>query len=198
MTTFSPLRRPGRIAAALALALSLGACKELTSIDASFQNVTIADTVYSLNGSPPAAHNAIKLFDLATRRADQGFSYDIAFDIDAAGNAVIIPARAVATNFSSPYSVALLAVPGTFESVLSAPEDVDYRPDTATTIPVGQIMIIESRDNAGMCLYSLKGSSYFSKLVITHVDPVKRTLGFTATINRNCGFRSFEPGIPRD
>jgi hypothetical protein len=61
----------------------------------------------------------------------------IAFDIDKDGHPVIIPARALATTFSSPYSVGLQKVTGSFESVLDAPKD-GYRPDTSTTIAVGQ------------------------------------------------------------
>jgi hypothetical protein len=196
MTTFMAARPLRRAAGAFALALSLGACKELTSIDASYQNRTISDTAYALNGAPPASPNTLKLFDGLLARADQNFAFDIAFDIDANGNAVIIPARAVATNFSGPYSVALLKVPGSFESLLSAPKE-DFHPDTAMVAAIDQPIVIESRDNA-VCFTSLKGSSYFSKLVITAVDVPKRKIAFTVTVNRNCGFRSFEPGIPRD
>ena len=36
-----------------------------------------------------------------------------------------------------------------------------------------------------------------SKLVINEVDPVLKRIVFTVTVNRNCGFRSFAPGIPQ-
>jgi hypothetical protein len=196
MTTFPPVQRLGRVIAAFALALSLGACKELTQIDASYANVTFADTVFTLNQSPPNAPNALKLFEIVTNRADQSFGYDIAFDIDAGGNVVLIPARAIASSFAGPYSVGLQKMTGTFESVLEAPKD-GYRADTAMVVGIDQPVVIESRDDL-MCRFSLKGQSYFSKIVITAVDPDKRTIGFTATINRNCGFRSFAAGIPRD
>lgn len=196
MTTFPPVQRLGRVIAAFAFALSLGACKELTQIDASYANVTIEDTVFTLNQSPPNAPNSIKLFDGVISRADQGFSYDIVFDIDAGGNVVLIPARAIASGFAGPYSVALLKGTGTFESILEAPKE-GYRPDTAMVVSVGQPVVIESRDDL-TCRFSLKGQSYFSKIVITAVDPEKRTIAFMATINRNCGFRSFAAGIPRD
>jgi hypothetical protein len=190
--------RPFRyIAAGLALMASMGACKEFTSIDASLPNVTDSHVVYALNGSPPGSPNAVKFFNGAVVRADQSFGYDIVFDIDDNGNVVLIPSRAIATNFSNPYSVALRTVGGSFESVLEAPKD-GYRPDTALTIPVGQTVVIESRDHLGVCLYSLKGQSYFTKIVVSDVDPIKRTLNFTLTVNRNCGFRSFAPGIPND
>lgn len=199
MPTFSRHRPLARCAAALGLALVLGACKDLTSIDASFQNVTAIDTVYALNGSPPNAPNSLKFYDGVVLRADQGFGFDVAFDIDQNGSVLIIPARSIATSFTSPYSVALLKAPGPFETVLEAPED-GYRADTAMVVTVGETVVAESRDSgmSGVCSFSLKGQSYFSKIVITEIDVPKRRIVFTLTVNRNCGFRSFAPGIPRD
>ena len=199
MPTFSSHRPLVRTAAALGLALVLGACKDLTSIDASFQNVTAIDTVYALNGSPPNAPTTLKFFDGLVQRADQGFGFDVAFDIDPSGGVAIIPARAVASSFAAPYSVALRKVAGAFETVLEAPEE-GYRPDTAMVVNIGETVVAESRDSGvnGVCSFSLKGQSYYSKLVVTEVDLAKRRIVFTVTVNRNCGFRSFAPGIPRD
>lgn len=198
MPTFTPVNRPGRLAVAgLVAVLSVGACKEFTSIDASFANITGTEVVYALNGGPPGSANALRFFDVFASRADQGFGYDIAFDIDEAGRVVIIPAKALATSFSNPYSVGLQTVTGPFEALLEAPEE-GYRVDTAMAVAVGQTVVVESLDNGGSCRFSLKGQSYFSKLVITAIDVPRRRIDFTFTVNRNCGFRSFAPGIPRD
>jgi hypothetical protein len=198
MTTLPTARTLARALTGVALAATLTACKGLTSIDASFQNVTASDTVYALNGGPPGAANSLKFFDGLVLRANQGFAFDIAFDLDEAGNIVIIPVKAVATTFpNDAYSVALQRMTGTFQSVLEAPKD-GYRPDTAMTIGVGQTIIAESRDVFGVCAFSLKGQSYYSKLVVNEVDPLLKRIVFTVTVNRNCGFRSFAPGIPED
>jgi hypothetical protein len=196
MPTFPTARPLARALTLIGLAGAIAACKGLTAIDASFQNMTASDTVYALNGGPPNAANSLKFFEGSVSRADQGFGFDIAFDLDKDGNIVIIPSKALATSFNNPYSVALLRVPGTFESVLEAPKE-GYRPDTSTTIVLGQAMVIESRDVLGACLYALKGQSYYSKLVINEVDPALKRIIFTVTVNRNCGFRSFAPGIPQ-
>ena len=196
MPTFSARFTP-RVVLGAVLALSLGACKEFTSIDASYANVTNSETLYALNGSPPGAANAMKFFDGIANRADQGFAYDVAFDINADGDVVVIPAKALATWFSNPYSVGLKAVGGSFESVTSAPKD-GYRADTAMTVHANQVFIIESRDQFGTCAYSLKGQSYYTKVMITDIDVDHRRIDMVFTANRNCGFRSFEPGIPRD
>src|SRR5690242_7042579 len=177
MPTF-PVARPlarGLILAGFAAAIA--SCKGLTAIDPSFQNVTASDTVYAINGAPPNSPNAVKFFDGLTVRADQSFAFDIAFDIDAAGNPVIIPVKAMATTFSTAYSVGLQMATGSFESVLDAPKD-GYRAYTAMAVGVGQTIIAESRDVFVACAYALKGQSYFSKIVVTEVDPVLRRMVF--------------------
>jgi hypothetical protein len=196
MTTFPPDRALLRVFAALALAVSLSACKELTEIDASYANVTATDTAYALNGSPPNAPNSIKFFDGIVDHADQGFAFDVAFDIDASGNVKVIPARALATSFTGPYSVALQKSDKAFAALLEAPKD-GYKADTTVVLGAGETVIAESRDNQA-CQFSLKGQAYYSKIVIDEIDLPKRRIVFTVTVNRNCGFRSFEPGIPRD
>jgi len=196
MTTSRTVPALARILTALGLVALVSACKGLTSIDASLQNETATDTVYALNGGPPGSPNAFKFALGIPVHADLSFAFDVAFDIDASGNVIVIPARALATNFSSPYSVGLQTVVDSFPNVLEAPKD-GYRADTSTTIPVGKTIVAESRD-FNTCLNSLKGQSYYSKLFVTEVDPVTRRIIFVVTVNRNCGFRSFAPGIPQD
>jgi hypothetical protein len=196
MPTFPNARLRLRAFIVLGLAAAIGACEDLTTIDASYQNLTAQDTAYAVNGAPPRAPNTLKFFDGVVAHADQGFGFDIAFDLDQAGNIIIIPSRALASSFTSPYTVALQRVTGPFELVLEAPED-GYRPDTAMTISLGQTIVAESRD-PNLCGFALKGQSYYSKLVINEVDLGLRRIIFTVTVNRNCGFHSFAPGIPRD
>lgn len=198
MPTFSPYRFACRALGGLALAASLGACKELTSVDASFANTTNTETLYAINGAPVGSPNALKFFEGVANRADQGFAFDVVFDITPDGKVEIIPSRAVAS-FPSPtqYSVGLQVANGTFESVTEAPKD-GYRADTALVVNVGQVVIVESRDNVSVCQFAIKGSSYFTKLIVTDIDLAKRRIDITFTVNRNCGFRSFEPGIPKN
>jgi hypothetical protein len=197
MPTFSAAVPLARLLTAVGLVASIAACKGFTDIDASFQNVTTVDTLYAINGGPPGAPNVIQFFNSLQARADQGFGYDVALDIDKDGKIVVIPVKALATTFSNPYSVGLQRVTGSFQSVLEAPEE-GYRADTSMTVNVGETVVVESRDIFGVCTYALKGQAFYSKLVVTNVDPVLRRIAYTMTVNRNCGFRSFAPGIPED
>ena len=45
---------------------------------------------------------------------------------------------------------------------------------------------------------AIKGQSYFSKLVVDSIDLTTRKISTTITVNRNCGFRSFAEGKPKD
>ena len=127
MLRFSPVPRftrlvPGLLIAVAIVASSTG-CKSLTSIDASFPNVTDTAAVYAINGSPAGSPTAISLFSGLVMRADQGFQFDLAFDINSAGKAVLIPSRALASQFSTPYSVGLQVLSGAFATIDRAPKD---------------------------------------------------------------------------
>src|SRR3954471_9939091 len=101
----------GACAVAVVAVASVTACKGLTSIDASFDNVTDTLEFYPLNGSPPGAPTAINLFSGIRERADESFAYDLAFDVTADGHVLLIPARALAGGFAAPYSVGLQKIP---------------------------------------------------------------------------------------
>lgn len=199
MLTFhalSPVRQTvRRLATAAIVVASVTGCKDFTSVDASFANVTADNTFYAINGSPAGAPTAVTLFSGQVLRADQGFAYDLAFDIDAQGRAVLFPPRALSAGFSNPYSVGLQITTTPFELVTEAPKD-GYRVDTALVAAKNAVVLIESHD-VSTCAYAIKGNSYYSKLVITDVDVAKRRIDLTLTVNRNCGFRSFAAGIPR-
>jgi hypothetical protein len=187
----------GAFALTIAAVASVSACKGLTSIDASFDNVTDTLEFFPLNGSPPGAPTAINLFSGVRQRADQSFAYDVAFDLSSSGLVTIIPARALASGFAAPYSVGLQKLPGvTFESVATAPKD-GYTNDSTMTVVPGQVVVIQSFD-VNRCGFAIKGQSYFSKLLVVSVDTVARKIKTLIEVNRNCGFRSFAEGKPKD
>jgi hypothetical protein len=187
----------GAFVVAVGALASVSACKGLTSIDASFDNITDTIDFYPINGSPPGAPTAIKLFSGVPQRADESFAYDVAFDLTSAGEVQIIPARALASGFASPYSVGLERIPNTdFDAVGSAPKS-GYTNDSTMTVGPGTVVVIQSFD-VNTCAISIKGQSYFSKLVVTSVDPATKKIRTVVEVNRNCGFRSFAEGKPKD
>ena len=183
--------------AATVLVGSASACSGLTSIDASFENVTDTVDFYPINDSPPGAPTAIKLFTGLRARADETFSYDLAFDLTPEGAVKLIPVRALASAFAGPYSVGLQKIPDApFSTVVRAPKD-GYVLDSTMTVGPGTVVVIQSFD-LGRCGGQIKGQSYFSKIAVKSVDPATRKITTVLTINRNCGFRSFAEGKPKD
>src|ERR1043166_8504894 len=193
-------RLPRRVIAAVlsvAVVAVISACKDLTSVDAGFDNVIDSSGVfYTVNNSPAGTATAINLFTGNRYRADETFAYDIAFDIDSQNHVLIIPSRALATGLSTPYSVGLQKLSGvSFAQVTDAPK-TGYRVDTVLVATQGSVIAIESHDVA-RCGFAIKGSSYFTKMVITNVDLVNRKISTVLEVNRNCGFHSFELGKPK-
>ena len=176
---------------------SLSACKDFTSVNASFDNVTDSLDFYPINGSPPGTATAISLFTGVRSRANETFAYDIAFDIDANGRVVVIPVRALASGLASPVSVGLQVVPGTTFNALDQAPKAGYVADSTVTVGIGAVVAIESHD-FNTCQFAIKGQSFFSKLVVTAIDATNRKISTVIEVNRNCGFRSFAPGRPKD
>ena len=111
-----------RLTIATAAFVVLAACK--TPIDSTGPESVIVDStiVFAINGSAPGSPTALDLFNVTTFRANQAFAYDLAFDINAEGQPVVIPAAALATNYSVPHDVGVQVVPAaTFGSLAFAP-----------------------------------------------------------------------------
>ena len=109
---------------------------------------------------------------------------------------MLIPARQLATQLSTPYSVGLQVVPGAFAAVDRAPKS-GYIVDSLLVVGVRSVVAIESHDFS-RCQFAIKGQSYFSKLVVDSIDLATRKISATVTVNRNCGFTSFADGRPKD
>jgi hypothetical protein len=172
------------------------ACGDFTGVPASLPTLTDSGTVYAINGSPPGAPTALYLYSGARLSADANFFFDLAFDIDASGNPVILPQRAVASALANTHSVGLQLVATDFASTDRAPKS-GYRADTAMVVRAGQTVVVQSRD-PNACGISLTGTTLHAKLVVTSVDTRSRKLSIRYTVDPNCGFLSFAPGVPKE
>ena len=181
---------------AATLTVAAAACGDFTGVPASLPTITDSGVVYALNGAPPGAPTSLHMFSGSLLAADANFLFDVAFDIDSAGNVVVLPQRAVASGLASTHSVAIATVADAFESLGSAPK-IAYRPDTALVTHPNVTVVVQSTDQ-NACGVSLTGTTLYAKFVVTSVDPVARQLKLRFTTDPNCGFRSFASGIPKD
>lgn len=184
------------MSSALAAALSVAtlACGDVTAPQAALPTFSDSASVYALNGAPSGAPTALYAFGESMVHADQTFRFDIAFDIDASGRAVLMPVRTVANGLATSHSVGLQAVSAAFDALEAAPKD-GYRRDSTLTVNEGQTIVIESADPAA-CGTSFIASAIYAKVVVDEVDTKTRRIRTRFVVDPNCGFRSFAPGTP--
>jgi hypothetical protein len=186
--------------AALIVAASVvagSACSDFTGVPASLPTLADSGTAYAINGAPLGAPTALYVFGGSLVAADANFIFDIAFDLDSAGGIVLLPQRAVASGLAPTHTVAL-QVDSThdFDEITRAPGS-GYRADTAITVRRNQVVLAQVAD-VNACTYSLTGSTVYAKFVVRAINREARTLSVRYTVDPNCGFRSFNPGVPKD
>ncbi|MHB0947855.1 MAG: hypothetical protein ACYC3Q_07240 [Gemmatimonadaceae bacterium] len=192
--------RVALMAAALGV-VGMVACGNPTGLTASFSTITDTFQLYTLNSAPQGAPNAVYTFGFQTSgslgvRAGSGLAFDVALDLTPDGKVVLYPVRRVANALGRGHQVGLQVANGTFESLTSAPRN-GYTYDSTKTVSVGQAVAYEA-NNSASCQFSYNGYSVYGKLVVDSVDIAQQKLYVRATVNPNCGFRSFAPGVPKN
>jgi len=180
-----------------ATAVAAISCGDFTGVPASLITLTDSGTVFALNGAPLGAPTAIHGYSGQFVPATADFLFDIAFDLDADAQIHVLPQRQVASGLQATHSVALATVPDSFEAVNSVPGGLTFRADTGMVVARNQVVIAQISD-ANACSFSLTGSTLYVKMVVKAVNRVDRTMAVKFTVDPNCGFRSFAPGVPKD
>ncbi|HEU4565333.1 MAG TPA: hypothetical protein VFS05_11810, partial [Gemmatimonadaceae bacterium] len=121
-------------------------------------------------------------------RPSSSATFDIVFDIDAAGKVVLYPVQRIGgvsgrTMFRFPDQP--------FDAITEAPTG-GYT-DTTATLDVGQTVLVRAEPT--YCAGSLR-TDIFSKIQVLSVDLPTRQIRFQSTVDPNCGFVSFLPGVP--
>jgi len=177
------------------VAITAVACKSLTGVPASLSTVPDSGIVYAINGAPSGAPTAIHMYTGTRTAADASFFFDIAFDIDASGNVVLLPQRTVASGLTTTHQVGLQKSALNYSDVETAPKS-GYHPDTAMVVAVNQLVLVQVQDPS--CAVSITGTSIYGKLVVLSADPKTRTLDIQYVGDPNCGFVSLAPGVPKN
>lgn len=180
---------------AATVAVVVAACGSFTGVPASLINIIDSGTVYALNGSPPGAPTALAATSGVLLAANSSFVFDVAFDIDSAGNVVYLPQRAVASGLASTHQVGLQKLSTAYDSLANAPKS-GYRADTALVAAVNQTVVLQIADPS--CSVSITGTTLYAKVVVTKVDPVAKQLTVQYSVDPNCGFVSFALGVPKN
>jgi hypothetical protein len=182
--------------ATLCFAAVLSACGDPTNLKANLVNVTDTLSVFALSGTPPSYPSGVSIVGRQAVRVDGFATFEVAFDINDAGNAVVYPVNLVVSSPSGTRPVGIQKVAGTFETVTDAPK-TGYQSDSAVVLTPGNVLAVESAHNASgeICSFALSPNLY-SKIALDSVNLASRTLYLRLGLDPNCGFRSFVEGVP--
>lgn len=175
-------------------ALGTAACDDPFAPRATTAVRTDSFIVYSVSQTPVNAPAAFNIIFFTTLRLEPTYGFDLVFDIDDAGKAVLIPVRLVGGAVTSARRVGLQRITGSYEDVTRAP-NTGYQYDSTLTLDVGEAALVELQTD--VCQFQ-QSQLVYAKLQIKAIDPVTRTIVFRITYDPNCGFRSFLPGVPTD
>jgi hypothetical protein len=182
-----------RHAALGAILAGAAGCGYATNPKATIGVVTDTLVAFALNGTLAVQPSAFDMFSERVVLADQNLAFDIAFDIDSATHqAIVYPPKLLSSSFITPRHVGLqrLAVP--FDSVNFGFRR-GYVFDSSFAVNPGQGVMVVT--NPVACAVDATPSLY-GKVVIDSVNITDRTIHFRATVDPNCGYRSFRPGVP--
>ena len=183
------MRHTFRLLFVAATATLAAACGETQRLPA--QGEVFSDTliVYALSGTDISYPTALNVRELAVVRATGVFDYEIAFDIDATGNAVLYPIEVLVAADVPFRRVGLQKLDLPFDSLTSAPR-TGYVYDQPTTLAAGESVAIEA---SVVCQYPYP-QVIFGKLMVDSVSAARRAIYFQAVSDPSCGFRSLVPG----
>lgn len=194
------MRRRSLLSSALILPFVayLTACEDPLRITASQPVASTTLTVYAFSRVPPTYPAGINTLFALPVAVTPGANFDVAFDLDEAGRVIVMTPRAVVTPLTGVHRVGLLHAGASYETVLTAPTG-PYTYDSLLTIVPGEAVVVEAfRGGVGdACGFSLSPNIY-SKFRISFIDPETSAMLVDFTVDPNCGFRSFEPGIPQN
>jgi len=182
--------------AAMSAVVVINACGDPTNLRASIPTSVDTLSVFALTGTPPAFPSGVSVIARQAVRVDGFANFDVAFDINADGNAVIIPVRLVVASPGGSRPVHLQKVSGTFETVAEAPKS-GFEGDTALVMLPGEVVVMQAAHNAlnDICQFAISPNIY-AKFSVDSVSLASRSIYLKLGLDPNCGFRSFADGVP--
>lgn len=182
---------------AVVFASAAVACGDPTRPKAIYTSFLTKYELYAFTGAPATAPTAISFLGGAVK-ADASYAFDVLLDLNASGQVVVYPVRAIGGGLAGTLKrVGLQPVTGSFESVREVPK-TGYDTLAARTIAPGAVLAVELQDFT-ICYASLNGPSLFAKFVVDSVQLPVRRIFARSVVDPNCGYRQVLPDtIPTD
>lgn len=172
------------------------ACGEPLRIQATENVISTNFELHAFSLAPPTYNSAILTPFAEPRPVTAAGSFDVALDLDSEGRILVMPVSTVVTPLLGATRVGLRHAGGSYDAVLSAPTG-EYVRDSVFTIVPGEVVVIEADRSADLCGFAISPFIY-SKLSVLSVNEATGAIAVRFTVNPNCGFRSFEEGIPQN
>ena len=152
------------------------------------------DTVslYALQGTPINTESGFDVTLGLTARTDrQDGGFDIAFDIDGEGRALIFTTGALGLNVRS----AIQTSDRAFGDIVIAPLE-GYELNDTLVVGVDSTFLVRSRPAAFGCAFFVGQLPRYGKFHVLDLNLETRQVTLETLVNLNCGYRSLELGIP--
>ena len=195
-------RRASRpaVLGALAAAIAVAACHDTTGIAGQYATVATSFTVYPFRSAVPPYGSALNLYTQAV--VEPGLTtyattsattivpnFDLAFNVDSTGHIVLVPPKLVVSALT-PLRTGFQTSSTVFESLGSAPGGT-YQADSAFRVTVGQTIIVQAQG-----ISCTVGTPFYAKMIIDSVNALSGAMYVRATVDQNCGYKSFAAGLP--
>ncbi len=173
---------------------ALSSCGDPTALKAQFENKLDSTILYALNGTSSTLPSGLRLRNRLAIRLDATFAFDIAFDINEAGEVVVYTQRKVANELVPTHPVGLQISDLGFALIPEAPV-TDYKYDSLVVLPVGKTLLVDNVDpSCGQ--FAILGPNIRAKLRVDSVVMAERAIFLHLVVNQNCGYRGLDIGLP--
>jgi hypothetical protein len=174
-------------------ALLAAACGYGTNPKPTTDIATDSLTAWALTGTLGIRPSGYELATNGVVMVDNNLLFDVAFDIDSVHKQVLVyPVRLLIDPIITVRHVGLQRLAAPFDSVTYALKP-GYQFDSVYALSAGQGLMMVS--NPAGCA-SDPDPSLYGKFVVDSMNLALRTIYFRATVDPNCGYRSFAPGLP--
>jgi hypothetical protein len=182
--------------ATIVVVAALNACGNPNSLQASLPTSVDSLSLWALSGTPPTFPRGLSITARQAVRVDASASFDVALDINDAGEPVVYPEKLIVSTPGGSRPVGIQLVTGSFDEIAEAPK-TGFETDSALVLAPGQTVIVQSPHNASgeICEFAISPQLY-AKITVDSVNLASRVLYFRMGLDPNCGFRSFADGIP--
>ena len=192
------LEKIAKLCVAAGVVTAITACDDDLGLAAFSVRDPVQITVYAMNGTAQSLPAGVEIKLLQAVRIDPSWAFDLAFDLDASNNVIVHTPRSVSTELVNLPRVGMQSSSLAFAQLIDAPTS-GFVYDSLLTVPIGQTIVVDKVDpTCNRFGGAFLGFNIRAKFVIDSVITSRRAIYLTMLANPNCGYRSLEPGEPKD